>query len=116
MVKTFILCVCGRGEDGNHSLIVSHRRWLPVSRLSVKRCVKSDLSPDPTHLVAIPFPSFLIRGGKSRSQCSHFFDMELSPACLSGHATADAYTLGGRRSLEVIWSNYPHTALNTWNA
>lgn len=74
---------------------LTERRWLPVPRLSVKCCAKSDLSPDSTHLATIFLPSFLIRGGKSYPQCSHVFDMVLSPACLSGHAAADAYTLGG---------------------
>ena len=62
-------------------------RWLRVSRLSVKSCAKSNLSPNQTHLAAIVFPSFLLRGGRS-----HFFHMELSPACFSGYAVADAYT------------------------
>lgn len=92
----FLLWVEGRGERSacDFFFFLIEGRWLPVSRLSVKTCVKSNLSPNQTHLAAMVFLSFLRRGRKS-----HFFHMELSPACFSRYTVADAYNVRGESNL-----------------
>lgn len=71
MGKAFIVCVLGRGEDGKGINVVFLFNWGKMF-LCPGWNWKLYPSPDSTHLAAIMFFSFLVRGEKFCPQCSYF--------------------------------------------
>ena len=102
----YVLCVC-RGKEARNCVVFSiEGRWLPASRLSVRSCANSDLSPDPTHLLQYSFlPSPL--------------DVEILPSVLTLLVNRAGFCLlprhgelmctlwEGKVTLEVTESNCP---------
>lgn len=67
---------------------IIEERWVPVSKELYRLWPPSRPNTSTCNILSfLPLRGLVF--------CSHFFHMELSPACFSGHTVADAYTLGG---------------------